>query len=417
MSRLFQDALKANKNAQVFTGDPTFIGTSEQGNIATTEQTKAVIEQFYSYYSSPITYQQIATIGAVGNAIAFDSAGNLYLAITNHYNGSSYNLTSYVYKITPAGSMTTFASVATNGAHGNSLVFDSIGNLYWGVSNHFNGSSYNLTSYVYKITPAGSMTTFASVATNGAVGNAIAFDSAGNLYWGVSNHFNGSSYNITSYVYKITPAGSMTTFASVATIGAHGNAIIFDSIGNLYWGVSNHYNGTIRNLTSYVYKITPVGSMTTFASVATNGAIGNSLAFDSAGNLYWGMSNYYNGTTWNLTSYVYKITPAGSMTTFASVATIGAHGNSLVFDSIGNLYWGISNVYNGSSYNLTSFVYKITPAGSMTTFASVATNGAHGNSLVFDSIGNLYWGISNYSNGTTSNLNSFIYRFNKLTAN
>jgi hypothetical protein len=150
MSRLFQDALKANKNAQVFTGDPTFIGTSEQGNIATTEQTKAVIEQFYSYYSSPITYQQIATIGAVGNAIAFDSAGNLYLAITNHYNGSSYNLTSYVYKITPAGSMTTFASIATNGANEGRLILDTNKNLYWAITNIYNGSTYNLNSYIYR---------------------------------------------------------------------------------------------------------------------------------------------------------------------------------------------------------------------------------------------------------------------------
>jgi hypothetical protein len=165
-----------------------------------------------------------------------------------------------------------------------------------------------LTSYVYKITPAGTLTTFASVATSGGTGTSLIFDSTGNLYWAVNNYYNGTTYNQTSYVFKITPAGTLTTFASQATIGAQGTSLVFDSTGNLYWAVSNNFNGTTWTLTSYVYKITPAGTKTTFASAATNGAFGTSLIFDSTGNLYWAVNNQYNNTTYNQTSYIYTMT-------------------------------------------------------------------------------------------------------------
>jgi len=416
MSRLFQDALKANKDGQIFTGDPQFLGTSEQGNIATTEQTKTVIEQFYSYYSSPITYQQIATNGANGNAMVFDSVGNLYLAICNYFDGD-YTTTSYVYKITPNGSFSTFASVTTYGGTSTKLLVDSLDNIYWAVANFYNGTSYILTNYIYKITPAGTLTTFASVSGTGCNGNSIIFDSEGNLFWAMTNLGNASIYNQTSYVYKISPYGVVTTFASVATTGGFGTDLQFDSSGNLYWAVHNWTNGSIFNLTSYVYKITPAGSMTTFCSVATNGAADARLQFDTSGNLYWAVANNYNGTSYNLISYIYKITPDGSLTTFASKSSIGAYHNDMIFDEFGNLYWCTGNNYSGSSYLFTTFLTKITPSGQVLEFDTKNTQGVRGVSLIFDTNKNLYWSVDNYYNGTTNSLNSFIYRFNKLTAN
>jgi hypothetical protein len=209
----------------------------------------------------------------------------------------------------------------------------------------------------------------------------------------------------------------MTTFASAVGNGATSTDLKFDTIGNLYWAITNQEFSATYTQTSYVYKITPAGSMTTFASVVTTGGSGTSLVFDASGNLYWAVTNWFNGTTYNLTSYVYKITPAGSMTTFSSVATIGAVRTSLISDSNGNMYWAVSNYYNATTYNLTSFVYKIGLNGSLTTFASNLSTGAQGCSLASDVFGNLYLTNGSYYNGTTYNLNSYIYRFNKLTAN
>jgi hypothetical protein len=318
-----------------------------------------------------------------------------------------------VYKITPEGTLTTFASVSTVGGINTKLIFDVSGNLYWAVTNHYNGSSYNLTSYVYKITPAGSLTTFASVSTSGGNGTDLIFDVAGNLYWSVSNYHNGSIFNLTSYVYKITPAGSLTTFASVASFGAVGSRLIFDELENLYWAVGNHYNGSSYNTTSYVYKITPGGSLTTFASQATSGSSDTSLIFDTNGNLYWAVNNRYNDSTYVLTSYVYKITSEGTLTTFASRASKGAFGSSLLFDTNGDLYWALTNFYDGSSTVQMSYIHKITPNGTLSIFSSVGTNAGEGTDLIFDTNGNLYWSVINSTLGTTS----YIYQISKVTLN
>ncbi len=320
--------------------------------VVTTEYVNNYVGVDTMYYYRPMSrIIHRISVGTRDTAFAFDSSGNLYWAYVNYYNGTTYNQTSYIYKMTPDGLVTQFTSQATVGAHGTSLAFDSSGNLYWAITSLFNGTNYSTTSYVYKITPGGTLTTFASQATVGAYGTSLAFDSSGNLYWAYVNYYNGTTYNQTSYVYKITSGGTKTQFASQATTGGYRTDLKFDSGGNLYWAVTNYYNGTTYSLTSYVYKITSGGTKTQFASQATTGAIGTSLAFDSNENLYWAISNYFDGSTRALTAYVYKITPEGTNTQFASQATTGAVGTSLAFDSNENLYWTIANYYNGSSYS------------------------------------------------------------------
>ena len=362
-----------------------------------------------AYYTQAQILQYAATNGSGGSAFAFDSSGNLYWAITNSYNGSTWTLTSYVYKITPNGTLTTFASATTYGCLSTDLAFDSSGNLYWAVGNHYTGTggTYNTTSYVYKITPAGSLTTFASAGTNSARDTSLAFDNSGNLFWTISNHYNGSTYELTSYVYKITPGGSLTTFVGQPTIGAYGTDLVFDSNGNLYWAISNYTTGSTYNLTSYVYKITSAGSLSIFASQLTDGMLKTSLAFDSSGNLYWATPNYYTGSTYDLTSYIYKITPNGTKTTFASQATRAAYGTDVIVDSEDNIYWAIAN-YEGTSY-----IYKINSQGNISTIASQTTQGASNTNLIFDNNGNLYWDIVQYHTGASYNSTGYVYKLSR----
>ena len=53
-----------------------------------------VYQVHYYYYLSAILLQSIATNGAIGTSLVFDSAGNLYWAIPNFLNGTTYNLNS-----------------------------------------------------------------------------------------------------------------------------------------------------------------------------------------------------------------------------------------------------------------------------------------------------------------------------------
>src|SRR5438874_755724 len=134
---------------------------------------------------------------------------------------------------------------------------------------------------IFKFTPAGTKTTFASGLNGPAI---VVFDSAGNAF--VSDQFSGS-------IFKFTPAGTKSTFASGL---ARPIGLAFDSSGNLF--EADRDSGTI-------FKFTPTGVKTAFAT-GLNKPIG--LAFDSLGNLYEADRN--SGT-------IFKFT-GGVKSTFAS---------------------------------------------------------------------------------------------------
>jgi sugar lactone lactonase YvrE len=293
---------------------------------------------FGSAVAYAVTVTTFATVGTYSQALAFDSADNLYVVTV----GSGT-----ISKITPSGIVSTFASSLNSPE---ALAFDSSGNLY--VANR---GAYGSNGTISKITPSGSVTL--AWATVGSGPSALAFDSSGNLY--VANT-SGTT------ISKITPSGSVTL--AWATVGTNPEALAFDSSGNLY--VANAGSGTIS-------KITPSGSVT--LAWATVGSFPVALAFDSSGNLY--VANEGSGT-------ISKITPSGIVSTFASGFNTPY---SLAFDSSGNLY--VANRGSGT-------ISKITLNSSVTlTWASVGTNPE---ALAFDSADNLY--VVNEGSGTISKI-------------
>jgi hypothetical protein len=374
--------------------------------------TELLTEEAYSasIYNKTAAFFSVA-VPAYGTALAFDSSGNLYWAVTPYYDGTTYSLTSYVYKITPNGMITTFASQATTGAVHTALQFDSSGNLYWSVILH----DVDVTSYVYKITSGGTKTTFASQVISGAapVATDLIFDSSGNLYWVITVSNNNTDWSTrTSYLYKITSGGTKTEFATHSGNGVRGTSLAFDTSGNLYWAVTNYYNGTTFNHTSYVYKITSGGTKTTFASQATNGAMGTSLVFDSSGNLYWAIANVYDSSaeTNNTNSYIYKITSGGTKTTFTARMLTGCMSTSIKYDSLGNLFWFVgdglfSNVAQSSG------LFKISSTGNSIPIASIDTiiRGSGGSSMILDSSDNIYTTAGIFRSHETYNNNVTLY--------
>ncbi len=198
-------------------------------------------------------------------AVAFDAAGNLYVA--NYQNGS-------VSEVPPGGGLAkTFAAGFDNPT---GLAFDSAGNLY--VADGY-------ANTVYVVPPGGGVAK--TFATGFADPWSLAFDTAGNLY--VANE-------ASTTVSVVPPAGGLAkTFAAGFD---NPTGLAFDDAGNLY--VANAGDDKVSEV--------PVGSTTpmTFASGFQNPAY---LAFDSTGNLY--VANTGNNT-------VYEVTPAGVVSSFAS---------------------------------------------------------------------------------------------------
>jgi streptogramin lyase len=189
-------------------------------------------------------------------SIVLDSAGNLYVAD----NGAK------IVKVTPSGAATTITTNCDtcgggNVSMGNALAIDSSDNLYLADA-----------SAVFKITQAGKVTTFAGSTCGGGTlvtVAGVAIDGSCNVYAADSSN---------NEVYKISPTGSIHSFASLT----NPVAIAVDASGNVYVVASQASNE--------IYKITPAGTSSKFATCTLNGGASScelsTLAVDKSGNIY-----------------------------------------------------------------------------------------------------------------------------------
>jgi len=349
-----------------------------------------------------------ASLGIV-NGLALDAAGNLYFCESNR-----------VRKMTPGGTLTTYAGAAANGFSGDGgpasaallsqplgLAFDGQGNLYVA-----DGDVANFPSRIREITVNGTISTIAgggnNVPTNGAAplslnlpyASGLAVDAADDLYVFAPH---------SGYLLKI--AGSVATlvtspFAAAFTtnlparnayvVGQRiydNSGIALDAAGNLY--VADSRDGRLC-------KIDTHGMFTTLAG---NGAYGfggdggSSLGAIIQGPA--GMTQTPDGTLYfldTLNTRVRAISPQGVITTVFSSANFPALAvfeslNAITSDASGNVY-----------VQLAHRVVEITPAGAIqiivnqpgnqnssgdggpATLASLQSGGG----LARDAAGNLY---------------------------
>ena len=112
--------------------------------------------------------------------------------------------------------------------------------------------------------------------------NGLAFDRAGNLFV-AAGVFAFLTPN-TGLVYKFTPTGVRTTFASGLN---YPFALAFDSRGNLFVADGGYDGYDFPVLGAAVYKFTPSGLRSTVASENDQvSVIPYGLAIDSADNLF-----------------------------------------------------------------------------------------------------------------------------------
>lgn len=273
--------------------NPLGAATDQAGNIYVVEQGSTQVRKITpNGVVSTLAGSRISGFGdgtgaaatfTVVNAAATDAAGNIYVTDSRA-----------IRKITPAGVVTTFAGSSGTGALNGlgkaatfkdvaGLAFDAAGNLYVADRGNY---------LIRKITPAGLVSTYAgltgksgdingnvSVATfNSPVG--VAVDASGNVY--VSQ---------LSEIRMITPAGMVSTIAGAFQPGKingdfgvasfnYPEGLTFDVFGNLY--VADRDNAVIRKLGLTGYTITPVLPAGLSLDVTTGAIIGTPTAVTPA---------------------------------------------------------------------------------------------------------------------------------------
>ena len=255
------------------------------------------------------------------------------------------------------------------------------GNLVQGADGNFYGTTYSGGSggTVFKITPSGTLTTLytfcsqANCADGGFPWAGLVQGTDGNFYGTttIGGAFNDCEYGCGT-IFKITPVGVLTTLHSFSNAdGASPQGTLVQGNDGDFYGTTL-YGGTycLPGGCGTVFKITPAGALTTLHSFS--GYPNEDLLLPEAGLTQAGDGNFYGTTTQggsDNAGTVFRITPSGNVTvlhSFCSEANCadGREPQSVLVQATdGNLYGTTSG--GGNDYSGT--VFRITPSGMLTT--------------------------------------------------
>ncbi len=331
--------------------------------------------------------QNFGGSGAIASCkgVGVDSAGNVYVggnfaygSLTTPALGKIGGGDAFVVKLNAAGTVQwshNYGGSGTN-TYGKALAVDSTGNVYLG--GDFNSGSLTtlglnrigsgFDAFALKLNTAGAITwakNFGGSASF-AYGEAIAVDSAGNVYLG--GYFSGTSLTTPAlpvkgyedgFVVKLDASGASIWARNYGGTGAYAYvfALAVDSASNVYLG--GYFIGTLTTpalaatgtYDAYALKVSSSGATTWSKKFGGSGAgtMAKAFAVDSADNVYVGGSfGSVHLTTPALDriglrdGFALKLNSDGTETWAinyggsAAVATV----NAVAVDSVGNVYAG-----------------------------------------------------------------------------
>ena len=182
---------------------------------------------------------ELPTSGASGCSVAdLNGDGNLDIVFSNHTDGSTHKIDSYAYWGSKSGfSASNRVSLPTIGAAGNSVAdLDGDGYLDIVFSNHREGKTKKLDSYIYWGSASGySVSKRTSLPTSGATGNVVAdLDGDGDLDIAFVSQDDGSSWAVSSVIYWGSTSGfSSSNKKGLSTVGGAGVTMSSDP-GNVF---------------------------------------------------------------------------------------------------------------------------------------------------------------------------------------
>ena len=230
----------------------------------------------------------------------------------------------------------------------NTLVQGTDGNFYGTTARGGSGGCTNGCGTLFKMTPSGSVSTLYTFdSTNGEIPVASLLQGADGNFYGITVDGGTGSCTYPFYhatgcgtVFKITPQGSLTTIYIFDVVhGASPTALIKSADGNFYGTTAAGGIADGSAVYGSVFKITPAGALTTLYSfhATTDGSAPIALIQTTDGNLYGITQDSGNGNFVDRGA-IFKLTPSGTLTSVAASSSTLAYPNGLLQASDGNLY-------------------------------------------------------------------------------
>jgi uncharacterized repeat protein (TIGR03803 family) len=311
-----------------------------------------------------------------------------------------------VFKMTPAGDLTVLYSFCTqsnctDGAYPNAPLLLANNGDFYGTTGE--GGAHG-GGTLFKITPAGKMTIIYNFCALNGCSDGV--NPAAPLIQAKDGNFYGTTAgneNVGGNIFKITPAGKLTTLHGLPG-GWPESSLVQGTDGNFYGtttGRSGYFDGD-------VYKITSNGTMTVLynfcqQSGCTDGAF-------PYGSLVQGADGDFYGTTSGGGAYgvgaVYKISVVGKLTILHSFdyETQGNLGSDptagLVLATDGNFYGTTSQGGKDCVFGCGT-VFKMTPAGKMTTLHQFSGPDGTSPEALFQDTSGTFFGVA-YSGGNNT---------------
>jgi uncharacterized repeat protein (TIGR03803 family) len=329
--------------------------------------------------------------------------GNFYGTTQNGGNTACASGCGTIFKISPNGTLTTFPFDGTNGSQPLAGLVEAANGNFYGVTT---GGGANNVGTVFKFTPNGGLTTLYSFSVNTgyAPQGGLVLAGDGNFYGTASSGgpAAGQCNPGCGTIFKITPKGQYTTLHNFNGIPDGGNPLATMTQapnGKLYGTASD-----LGNAGSYgtVFTITPAGNFTVVHQFDnTDGAYPfGGLILGADGNFY-GQTDLGGASKFGAYGTVYKMTPAGKVTTLHSFEQTDGDNpvSNLVQGTDGNFYGTAS--YGGTHPNFGT-VFKITPSGTFTTLHNFdSTDGSYPYAGLIQATNGKFYGAT-FAGGSSS---------------
>lgn len=341
------------------------------------------------------------------------------ISLVQGSDGNLYGTTgSSVFRITPLGALTNLDNLTPpNGYFSTASLIQATDSNLYGTTEE--GGAHN-GGTIFKVTPDGIVTTVYNFCSKPECADGQQPDA------GLTQGRDGSLYGTTQLggisgdgtVFKMTLGGKLTTLDSLCP---QGNCTVTGS-GT---GLAEATNGSFYGSTiSSIFRMTPAGELTTILNFQNSDAIASALVQATDGNFYG--TSVSGGNSRNAGT-LFRLTPTGVMTTLYTFCSVFVGGScldgvapygSLIQATDGNLY---GTTYEGGAKSAGT-IFKITLDGKLTTLYSfcVQTNCDDGEwpfgGLAQATNGRFYgttWGGGTYNYGTVFSLSTGLRAFVK----